>query len=274
MTDADQAVEAEEPAKKEEDWRDFASFLIKLLIFFLLLRSFIISPFNIPSESMLPRLYTGDYLLVTKWNYGYSRFSLPWNVPLIPGHIFASEPVPGDVAVFKSPPNGANDIIKRVIGLPGDSIAMRDGQLILNGKAVPKVKVDDLLLPVSPNTGCISPEFYERNASGEGVCRYPRFKETLPNGRSYYVLDLFDTPKDNYGPVIVPEDRIFVMGDNRDNSADSRTPVAESGMGMVPEEMLVGKALVTVFSTDGSASWFLPWTWFSAARWERIGEGF
>ena len=273
------------PSEKSET-ADFISFLVKLALFVFVLRSFIIAPFNIPSESMQPRLLIGDYLIVAKWPYGYSRYSLPFSLPLIPGRIFASTPERGDVAVFKAPPTQRQDYIKRVIGLPGDIVEIRNGQVILNGKPIPKQRVADLVIPVTQNmlqaaTGdgnvspCFRPDF-EEVRDGKRFCRYPQYRETLPNGKSYNVLDVVaDGPADNRAPVIVPEGRLFMMGDNRDRSADSRFPAEDGGgIGLVPEENLVGKALVSVFSTDGSANWLLPWTWFTAARWDRIGGTF
>ncbi|HEX7784142.1 MAG TPA: signal peptidase I [Sphingobium sp.] len=272
---------------KQSETRDFLWFLAKLAVFVFILRSFIISPFNIPSESMQPRLLIGDYLLVAKWPYGYSRYSLPFSIPLIPGRILASTPERGDVVVFKAPPSQNSDYIKRVIGLPGDLVSVQHGTVILNGQAIPKQKIADLVLPVSQNmidksaqdgnpSPCYRARFEETGANGVRNCRYPQYRETLPNGKSYNVLDLEeDGSADNRDTVVVPEGRLFLMGDNRDRSADSRFPAEEGGgIGLVPEENLVGRALVSVFSTDGSANWFLPWTWFTAARWDRIGEGF
>ncbi|WOE73995.1 signal peptidase I [Alterisphingorhabdus coralli] len=268
---------------QKEEWTDFFKFLIKLLLVILIFRSFVFSPFNIPSESMQPRLLIGDYLFVSKWSYGYSKYSLPYSVPLIPGRIFASEPERGDVVVFKAPPVNDVDYIKRVIGLPGDTVQIVNGEVVLNGTLVPREKLSDFVIPVtenmiSANDGepCYRPEFEERAEDGTRHCRYPRYRETLPNGKSYAVLDLQNAGfPDNSGVYTVPEEHMFLMGDNRDRSQDSRFPqVAGQGIGMVPQENLVGKASFTVFSTDGSASWLLPWTWFTAARWDRIGEGF
>jgi signal peptidase I len=272
------------PPKPRSETRDTILFLVKLVIAVLIFRSFIFSPFNIPSQSMLPRLYIGDYLFVSKWNYGYSRHSLPLSVPLIPGRIFGRDPARGDVVVFRDP-TGDHDVIKRVIGLPGDTIQMRHGQLILNGTAIPKDPVADFTLPITPNypagSECPS-EFLDNGRNGKPICRYPQFRETLPNGKSYMVLDRGENDEaDNTGLYSVPAGRVFVMGDNRDDSGDSRFPAPAdalpgqpSGMGYVPMDRIEGKAVVTFFSTDGSANWFLPWTWFSAARWSRIGEGF
>lgn len=258
--------------KKDEN---FFSFLFWLVLAVVVLRSFIISPFNIPSESMLPRLLTGDYLFATKWSYGYSRYSLPLSVPLIPGRLFASEPERGDIVIFKAPPGNDVDYIKRVIGLPGDEVQVKDGQIFLNGNAIPKVKAPDFILPVTPNTNCYAPEFEKKDEAGKPVCAYRQFRETLPNGRSYNVLDLGTTPQDDTGVYIVPEGHLFLMGDNRDNSMDSRFPAIEGqGIGIVPQSNLVGKAAIMMFSTDGSAEWLKPWTWFTAARWNRIGGTF
>ena len=247
-------------------------------------RSFIFSPFSIPSESMLPRLMIGDYFVAAKWPYGFTRYSLPMNAPLIPGHLFGDLPERGDVVVFKHPIDKA-DYIKRVIGLPGDTVEMREGVLFLNGEPVEKQpmadflqRVDQHLLDAAALAGRESPCTWggieETLPDGERQCRYMRFRETLPSGVSYEVLDFGETGPDNWGPEIVPEDHVFLMGDNRDNSQDSRFRArAGGGVGWVPLDHLVGRASMMVWSTDGSAEWINPWTWFTAARWERMGEG-
>ena len=265
---------AGKPARSET--AETIRFLLKLALFVFVLRSFIFSPFSIPSESMLPRLLIGDYLFVSKWNYGYSRWSLPWGVPLIPGRIFAHDPVRGDTVVFRSMGPDDHDVIKRVIGLPGDTVQMRNGQVFLNDKAIPKQRVADFVLPLSPNFPAekCGAQFQDSDAQGHPVCRYPRFRETLPGGRSYDVLDQENIPvADDTDVYTVPAGNVFLMGDNRDDSADSRfaPPV---GMGYIPMERIEGKALVNFWSTDGSAEWLKPWTWVSAARLRRIGEGF
>ena len=260
------------PAKKEDS---FFVFLVKLVLIVVIFRSFIFSPFNIPSESMLPRLQNGDYLLAAKWPFGFSRYSLPFSMPLIPGRVFPSQPERGTIAIFKAPPLNDVDYIKRVIGLPGDQVQMIDGVLHLNGTAVPKVRVADFELPISPNTHCYLPEFEGTAKDGTPICHYPRYRETLPGGRSYMILDIGSTPQDNTAPVVVPEGHLFMMGDNRDNSLDSRFPaIPGQGIGIVPQENLVGKASIMMFSTDGSSEWIKPWTWFTAARWSRIGGTF
>ncbi|QDX26825.1 signal peptidase I [Sphingomonas suaedae] len=264
---------APDTIKPRSELRDTLSFLLKLAILVFIVRSFIFAPFSIPSGSMLPRLLVGDYLFITKWNYGYSKHSLPWSVPLIPGRIFAKDPARGDVVVFKAPPGDDTDWIKRVIGLPGDTVQMRGGQLILNGQAIPKQRVADFVVPVSPNSPC-DPVFTEATGEGATVCRMPRYRETLPNGKSYDVLDQGQTIADDTEVFTVPAGHVFLMGDNRDDSTDSRFPHAAGGIRYVPIENIQGKAVVSFWSTDGSASWILPWTWFSAARFERIGEGF
>ena len=274
---SESAPVAPAPVKPKSETRETLGFLLKLMIVVLIFRSFIFSPFSIPSESMLPRLLIGDYLFISKWNYGYSRHSLPFSVPPIPGRIFAQLPTRGDVVVFKAPPGDKTDYIKRVIGLPGDTIQMRGGQLILNGVAVPKDRVADFTIPLTPNFGAqeCGAAYQDTDDKGQPICRYQRFRETLPGGRSYFVLDRGTTVADDTGIFTVPADHAFLMGDNRDDSADSRFPQVEGqGIGMVPLENLEGKAVIGFFSTDGSASWLLPWTWFSAARWSRIGEGF
>lgn len=264
---------AQEEGKKEDS---FLIFLLKLVVLVTLFRSLVFSPFNIPSESMLPRLVNGDYLLAAKWPYGYSRYSLPFALPLLPEkRVLASPPQRGDVVIFKQPPLKELDYIKRVIGLPGDLVQMVDGQLYLNGVPVPKQRIADFEIPISPNTQCYSLQFIARRDDGTDVCRYPRYRETLPGGRHYEVLDLGPRFMDNTAPVLVPEGHLFLMGDNRDNSEDSRFPAEPGrGIGLVPMDNLVGRASFMIWSTDGSVEWFKPWTWFTAARWDRLGGTF
>ena len=271
---AQMANDVKTKPKRSETSETFR-FLLKLALVVLILRSFIFAPFSIPSESMLPRLLIGDYLFVSKWNYGYSRWSLPAGVPLIPGRIFGSTPTRGDVVVFRAPEVLDHDVIKRVIGLPGETIQMRQGVVYLNGKGIPKQRIADFTIPLTANfdaAKCGAP--FVDVLNNVQICRYPRFRETLPNGRSYEVLDQAELPdRDDTGLYTIPAGHIFVMGDNRDDSGDSRFP-APNGMGYVPLENVEGKAVVNFFSTDGDAEWLKPWTWVSAARWSRTGEGF
>ena len=253
-------------------------FLLLLFVFAVLLRSFIAAPFVIPSGSMLPRLMIGDYLFVAKWPYGYSRVSMPFDLGWWDGRILSGEPKRGDVVVFRYPGRD-EDWVKRLIGLPGDRIQMRGGQLFLNDKPVPKVRIADYLMPITPNSPC--DRVGEAEAArppvvqdGREFCRYPRFRETLPGGRSYDVLDQHRGPGDDTGVYTVPAGHYFMMGDNRDNSADSRYSRADEGIAFLPADQVIGRVLITFFSTDGSAEWVKPWTWVSAARWERVGRTF
>ena len=266
---------ARDKAERSET-RDFVAFLVKLALFILILRSFIISPFNIPSESMQPRLVVGDYLLVAKWPYGFSQYSLPFSAPLFSGRVLPNAPTPGDVVVFKAPPSAQDDYIKRVIALSGDIVQVTNGVISINGTPVQRKRISDFEQPVTPNSPCYRSEFETAGENGTTMCGYPQFQETLPNGVTYRILDIYeDSEGDSTQAFVVPDGHLFLMGDNRDRSADSRFPAQEGqAIGMVPEENLVGKALVTVFSTDGSAEWIKPWTWFTAARWDRIGETF
>ena len=222
------------------------------LLIALVIRAFFFQPFNIPSGSMLSTLLIGDYLFVSKYSYGYSKHSLPFSPDLFSGRIFGSLPDRGDIVVFKVPTDNQTDFIKRVIGLPGDQIQMRQGILYINGVAVPHERVDD---------------FIESDYAG-GVRRVARYRETLPNGVTYTVLDLIKGgPGDDTPVYTVPEGHLFMMGDNRDNSNDSRVA---GEVGYVPVENLVGKAQIIFFSTDGSARWWEFWRWFSAVRWDRL----
>jgi signal peptidase I len=253
-------------------WGSFVWFLVKLLLLVLAFRTLVFAPFSIPSESMLPGLMNGDYLLAAKWPYGISRQSLPFDVPLPDGRLLAASPARGDIVIFKHPID-RRDYIKRVIGLPGDRVAVIAGRVVLNGTPVPQQRIADALIVLSPNTGCERGGALVPLTDGREACRYLRFRETLPGGKSYDVLDFGYSQSDGFGPVTVPRGAMFVMGDNRDNSRDSRFDAAAGdAVGMVPQDLLVGRANIIVWSTDGSAEWALPWTWFTAARWNRIGD--
>jgi signal peptidase I len=242
-------------AKREGDsWWELVKTVFYAVLIAVFVRTVLFQPFNIPSASMENTLLVGDYLFVSKFSYGYSLYSLPWGYWIrrhvdMPGRIFASEPERGDIIVFKYPPDNETDYIKRLIGLPGDRIQMRAGVLYLNGRAVPRVYTGETTATI--------------NGSRRTVREY---RETLPNGISYITLDAApDFPLDNTGEYVVPEGHYFLMGDNRDNSNDSREAV-----GMVPFENLVGRARFIWFSIDETAELFEPWTWFGAIRYDRI----
>ncbi len=259
--------------EKQETAGSFLRFILLVALGALAFRSFAFSLFNIPSESMLPRLMNGDYLIASKWPYGFTSNSLPFDLPLIPGRWFASQPERGDIVIFKHPVDGT-DYVKRAIGLPGDTVELRNGRVILNGKRLPREKLDDFLIPVSANTRCSWGAKSEHQPDGRIMCRYTRYQERLPSGRTYETLDFGRLPQDDFPEITVPAGNMFLMGDNRDNSQDSRfMPTAGGGVGLVPQGLLVGRAETIVFSTDGGAELLRPGSWFSATRWQRMGDG-
>src|SRR5499427_9901352 len=238
--------------RKEGGFAETVRVIIHALIIALVIRTFLFQPFNIPSGSMIPTLLVGDYLFVSKYSYGYSRYSFPFGLNLFPGRIWSKEPQRGDVVVFKLPRDNETDYIKRVIGLPGDEIQMMHGVLYINRKAVPKVRTDDYVTT--------DPSGRERHVA--------RYLETLPNGVTYPVLDLVqDGFGDNTDVYKVPEGDFFMMGDNRDNSTDSRFL---SEVGFVPFQNLVGKAQIIFFSIDENTSFWEFWHWPTSVRWSRI----
>jgi signal peptidase I len=243
----------EEKKADEEGWLETIKTVVYALLIALVIRTFLFQPFNIPSGSMENTLLIGDYLFVEKYAYGYSRYSFPWGLgPLGDawhGRMFESPPKRGDVVVFRLPSDPSVDYIKRVIGLPGDRIQMIDDRLYINGKVVPQKRVSDYIETI---------DGYQHHV--------PRYEEFLPNGRAHYILDRDpDGPSDNTGVYIVPPHHYFMMGDNRDNSDDSR-----AGVGYVPAENLVGKAEFIFFSTNGKAHFWEFWEWPWAIRWNRI----
>ena len=236
---------------KTGGFRETLRVLFYAIVIALLVRTFAFEPFNIPSGSMIPTLLVGDYLFVSKYAYGYSRYSLPLGLPLIPGRIFASYPERGDIVVFKLPRDNRTDYIKRVIGLPGDRIQVKDSILYINDEAVPRKRIEDYVPEDAPS----------------GTLGVPQYIETLPNGRSYHIIQAAeDGALDNTGVYVVPEGHIFCMGDNRDNSLDSRVLTQ---VGYIPEVNLVGRAEFLFFSLDNAAGWEF-WKWPFALRYQRL----
>ena len=221
----------------------------------LVVRTVAYEPFNIPSGSMVSTLLVGDYLFVSKFSYGYSRYSLPFGLPLFSGRIFFHSPERGDVVVFKLPTDNSTDYIKRVIGLPGDHIQMKGGNLYINDQLVPRKRIQDYL-------------YQEGNGT---VIPLVQYIETLPNGVQHRIIKMGDNgPLDNTPVYDVPPGEYFMMGDNRDNSQDSRVL---SAVGYVPGENLVGRAEFIFFSTDGSARLWEIWKWPFAIRYSRLFNG-
>ncbi len=240
-------------------WWESIRTIVYAVLIALLVRTFAYEPFNIPSKSMLPTLLVGDYLFVSKFSYGYSRYSMPLSLPLVPGRVLFTPPERGDVAVFKLPSDNRTDYIKRIIGLPGDEIQMREGRLYINGNLVERKRVAD---------------FVDSSEAGIPV-RYYQYIETLPNGRQHFILELGDDGGLDNTPVYrVPPGHYFAMGDNRDNSLDSRVlnnpRTGSAGVGYIPAENLIGRAEFLFFSIEPSAAFWEVWEWPTAIRWGRI----
>jgi signal peptidase I len=231
--------------------------IVYALLIALVLRVLLFQPFTIPSASMEPTLLTGDYIIVSKYAYGWSRASIPFSPPIFKGRLFGHEPKRGDIIVFKLPRDGHIDYIKRLVGLPGDRMQVKQGVLYINDQAVPRV-------PLSP----------VQLDSAFGVPHeVARYQETMTDTHKTYTTYSFgnDGEVDNTGVYTVPAHNYFMMGDNRDNSVDSRYP-PETGVGFVPEDDLVGRAEVILFSWKDGASLFKPWTWITNVRPSRWGE--
>ena len=264
-------------AKPGTDWWAEVKGVLWLLLGVLAVWSFVAKPFYIPSESMMPNLLTGDRLIVTKYPYGWSWVSLSFHIlPPFNGRLFGRLPERGDIVIV-TPPGQSSDYIKRVIALPGDTVEMRAGALILNGVAVRRETMPPAMIPIDPNTPCSSVYQAGRDVPGPGgrrYCQLPVVRETLPNGRTYDTIDFGYMPggPDDYGPIVVPPDHVFLMGDNRDESADSRVALSGAGLGgPVPFENIGGRAEFITFSFDGSTRYWNPLTWFSALRPGRAG---
>jgi signal peptidase I len=273
--------EAPQAEKKEEGsalWREIKG-LLWVLLAVLAFHSFVAKPFYIPSESMMPGLLTGDRLVVSKYPYGYSWVSPSFHV-LAPmkGRLFGKLPARGDIVIV-TPPGTRTDYIKRVIGLPGDTVRMINGHLVINGQPVKRVAEAPDMVPVDANSPCGSPrdpaltDFRVAGPGGKIYCRVPVVRETLPGGRTYETVELGRSSEDNFGPITVPAGHLWLMGDNRDDSADSRVPEWQGGLGgPVPWENIGGRAEFITFSLDGTSVWYNPLTWFEAFRPGRAGR--
>ncbi len=256
MADMNSEQASEGKAERQDGWRETIKTVIYAVLIALVIRTVAYEPFNIPSGSMLPTLLIGDYVFVAKFPYGYSRHSMPLSPPLFSGRINESPVERGDIAVFKLPTDNSTDYIKRIIGLPGDKIQLKDGVLHINGKAVKRERVEDFV----------------QQHSGVRYGRVRQYRETLPNGRSYLTLDLQPrSMADNTHVYEVPEGHYFAMGDNRDDSTDSRFL---EHVGFVPAENLVGRADMIFFSVNDQARIWEIWRWPIAIRFSRFFDGF
>ena len=267
-----------EATEEKVNWLAELRGLALMLLAVLAFHSLVAKPFYIPSTSMMPTLHVGDRLVVSKYPYGWSWASASFHVlPRGEWRIWADTPEYGDIVIPVHPVRD-EDYIKRVVGLPGDRIAVRDGVIVLNGEEVPREIVPSIRIPFEPELTCENgmqclnsfSRYLVRDASGGQFYEVPAYRETLPNGASYLVIDHLENQLlDNFDEMEIPDGHVFVMGDNRDHSADSRELKSDRGlMGAVPMENIGGRAEFITFSLDGSASWN-PFTWWSALRGDR-----
>jgi len=270
-----ETVQTKKEGRGSAVWREIRG-LLWVLLAVLFFHSFIAKPFYIPSESMMPVLLKGDRLVVSKYPYGWSWVSPSFHVlPHWQGRLLGKMPERGDIVIV-TPPGSSEDYIKRVVGLPGDTVEVRRGRLYLNGEMVKWERRAPAMVPVDANAPC-GIEFsghLVRGADGQAYCRLPIVRETLPNGVSYDTVDLGRSTGDDYGPVAVGPGEVFLMGDNRDRSADSRfgAGAPENGLGgPVPWENIGGRAEFITFSLDGTTQLLNPLSWFDALRGGRAG---
>ncbi len=266
--------EKQRPSHPPVNWWVELRSLAVLLLGVLAFHSFIAKPFYIPSESMMPVLLKGDRLIVSKYPYGWSYVSPSFHpLPYMPGRIFGRLPERGDIVIV-TPQDSQEDYIKRVIGLPGDLIEIRAGQVVLNGIPVQQKLLPPLMIPVDGNAPCPAEQFpgaLTYGQDGKPYCELPVREEILPNGRHYTIIDVGPRETDWYGPMRIPSNHLFLMGDNRDNSADSRVSFAQKGLGgPVPFESIGGRAEIITFSVDGSTT-LNPLSWWSSLRSDRAG---